>query len=105
MWLNRAEADAYPTYIFAPLGFQCMAQRKYLADVNPWDEHAQLKVYMHIMDAYAELGKVSGNVCLYGLRNFTADSAPHSYCKRMIGFTGAQMLYDGGDEEQPVVTE
>eukprot|EP00927_Polykrikos_kofoidii_P045663 TRINITY_DN39693_c0_g1_i1.p1 TRINITY_DN39693_c0_g1~~TRINITY_DN39693_c0_g1_i1.p1 ORF type:complete len:874 (-),score=84.83 TRINITY_DN39693_c0_g1_i1:307-2928(-) len=96
MWLNKMEAVKYQTVVFAPVGFQCMANDNYKDDVNGWAPHNDyVTVYQHVFDAYAELGHTSGRVCLFGASEIVPGSALHKYCGRTVGHTGPQLFYEG----------
>eukprot|EP00929_Paragymnodinium_shiwhaense_P059634 TRINITY_DN29859_c0_g1_i1.p1 TRINITY_DN29859_c0_g1~~TRINITY_DN29859_c0_g1_i1.p1 ORF type:complete len:1055 (+),score=229.04 TRINITY_DN29859_c0_g1_i1:171-3335(+) len=95
LWLQTVEAMVYPTYVFAPHGFQCMARRRYKSQTTPWSYHPNIRVYHHAFDVYAGLGRVSGEVCTYGAVNMTDSTPLYQYCERIVGHTGPQLLYKG----------
>jgi len=101
LWLNKVEAEEYETFVFAPAGFQCLAYSMYGSYMDSWVEQRFIHVYMHVFDPLGGLGMVSGNVCLYGMRNFTKAHPVRNYCEKIIGFTGPQLLYEGMDAVEP----
>lgn len=52
-FVRKNEDKSYVTYLVAAPGFQCIARDKYSKDLSPSETHAQLQVYVHVMDALA----------------------------------------------------
>lgn len=96
MWLAKYDGAYYKTYVFAPYGFQCIAHAHIPTDTDPWSSHhGHIHVYRHTLDALAEVGKVRGLVCEFGLRNISNNVL--DYCSKVVGFTGPQLLCDDLD--------
>mmetsp|Transcript_75998 Transcript_75998/g.154233 ORF Transcript_75998/g.154233 Transcript_75998/m.154233 type:complete len:800 (+) Transcript_75998:74-2473(+) len=96
MWLKKVEENTFDTYVIAGVGWQCLARRLYAEDMMPWGSHTQIHVYSHVFDTLSfGMDRFNGDVCHYGLSNFTAASDAYSYCSRIVGLTGPQLLYRG----------
>jgi len=94
MFMKKVDDVKYSTFVIAGGGFECFARRLPM-DMNPWEDHDQIRIYAHVMDVYARMDFVSGYTCLYGFYNMTEGSDIHSFCRGMVGFTGPQLLYRG----------
>eukprot|EP00928_Gymnodinium_smaydae_P005286 TRINITY_DN11809_c0_g3_i1.p1 TRINITY_DN11809_c0_g3~~TRINITY_DN11809_c0_g3_i1.p1 ORF type:complete len:1262 (+),score=275.34 TRINITY_DN11809_c0_g3_i1:69-3854(+) len=98
MWLLRVENVDYHTYAFAPVGFLCWAHSMYAKEMNTLTVMPNLFIYAHVMDTWALLGKVKGNLCLYGRQSMANNKAILGYCEQIVGLTGPQLMWDGTPE-------
>eukprot|EP00929_Paragymnodinium_shiwhaense_P064211 TRINITY_DN32145_c0_g1_i1.p1 TRINITY_DN32145_c0_g1~~TRINITY_DN32145_c0_g1_i1.p1 ORF type:complete len:1056 (+),score=220.33 TRINITY_DN32145_c0_g1_i1:88-3255(+) len=101
MYMKQVEAEVYPVYTFATTGFTCWAVLYLGGDAAVYADHPNIRNYHHIVDNYAELGQLNGQVCLFGNQNMTNDTALYRYCERYVGYTGPQLLFEPNKEAEP----
>jgi hypothetical protein len=110
MWLEKDDSVSYPTYTFNAPGVQCAVRYSlpavYGVDMDISVRHAQIKQYVHAMDALGRMDYHPGSVCKYGTTDngFSGLSGSSDYssarlaCEPLVGRDGASLVRTDSEE-------
>merc|ERR1719215_2466671 len=67
----------------------------YPKEMNTVTPMPHLYIYAHVMDVWSVLGKVKGQLCLFGRKALRENKVMLEACGKLPGYSGPQLLYDG----------